>query len=284
MQVIDDTRSDLDRLIAADFGVSSTRDIQTEFINWLHFRGRRVPRLPRRVLISRETQRHLIQYPAIEKIRLALEVGGDVEPWLNRIHPDGRANYRTDMMFNDWQIIHFHLGSIFQSPTMIRRTGPLLFVHITGAEATILDVQPHGSWTMISLLENLLRTNPTALERYEARGVTPTRLSNDDYKRVRAGPGNVAIEVGGRAFFVGGGMVASGHASRLWRYHDQFFLMIEKIHKDFESDRIDQNLKLAIYSRLGIPVLLGAHYCDGAMAIIDKNRSGLVLYQMNPIE
>lgn len=284
MLVINDTQSDLERLIAADFGISSARHFQTDFINWLHFRARRVPRVPRRVLISREIQHHLIQHSAIEKICLALETGGDVDPWLSKKTLKNKGNCRTDMMFNDWQIQHFHLSSVFQSPTVIRRTKLLLFVHITGEEATILDVQPHGSWTMVALLENLLRTNPTALERYEARGITPNCRSDAEYKKFRDSGYNVALEVGGRTFLVGGGRAASGHAWRLLCYRTVFLKTIQKFQKDFRSDQIEPHLKPAIYSRLGIPVRLGADYRDSGMAIIDKNRPGLALYEMKPLE
>lgn len=284
MQVVDDTQKDLERLIATDFGVSPTGDFQTDFVNWIHFRARRVPRLPRRVFTSQEVMLHHIQYPAIEKIRLALMAGGDVGPWLSEKTHKDKANYRADMMFNDWQILHFHLGGVFQSPTKIRRTGPLLFVHITGDEATLLDVQPHGSWTMTALLEILLRTNPTGLERYEGRGITPMRLSDDQYKNLRANGANTAIEIAGRAFMPGGGRLLSGHAMRLYSYRDWFFGMIEKFQQDFRADVVEPRLKPVIYARLGIPVRLGAYYDDRGMAIIDKNRSGLVLHQMKPLE
>jgi hypothetical protein len=172
----------------------------------------------------------------------------------------------------------------FNSPTVIHRTGPLIFVHITAEEATLLDVQPHGSWTMMELLETLLRTNPPGLERYEGRGITPRRLSDEQYKNLRAKHCNVAIEIAGRAFMPGGGMLASGHASRLYLYRDWFFRMIEKLQHDLGADLVEPHLKPAIYARLGVPIRLGAYYDDRGLAIIDKNRNGLVLHQMKPLE
>jgi uncharacterized protein YeaC (DUF1315 family) len=47
---------------------------------------------------------------------------------------------------------------------------------------------------------------------------------------------------------------------------------------------IPQHLKPAIYAQLAEPVRLGAWYAGGALAMIDKNRNGLVLYQMRPVE
>jgi hypothetical protein len=285
VKVIDDTQRDLERLIAADFGVSPTGDYQADFVNWIHFRARRLPRLRRRVLISDEVKRSQLKFPAIEQIRLALQVGGDTGPWMSQKIQKDKTNHRADMMFNDWQIVHFHLGTFYQSPSAIRRSKPLLFVHITFDEATLLDVQPHGSWTMTALLEILLRTNPPGLERYEGKSVTPHRLTDDQYKNLRKRGANTFIEIAGRAFMSPGmGLLASGHSARLFFYCDNFFITLEALRHNFEADRVEPHLKSAIYGRIGVPVRLGAHYDDRGLAIIDKNRNGLVLHQMKPLE
>lgn len=150
VRVIDDTKADIERLIAADFGNSASGDYQSDFVSWLHYRARRMPRLHRKVFLSQEIKLHLASYPAIGKIRSNLEQGGNLEPWL-RIEKR-KPDHRADMMFNDWMIQHFHLGEVYQSPSVIKRTGQLLFAHIRADEATLLDVQPHGSWSMIRLL------------------------------------------------------------------------------------------------------------------------------------
>lgn len=110
------------------------------------------------------------------------------------------------------------------------------------------------------------------------------RLSDDQYKNLRANGGNSFIEIDGRAFMPGGGMLSSAHATRLYFYRDRFFIMAEKLQKDFEADWIEPNLRTAIYARLGMPVRLGAYYDHNGLAIIDKNRNGLVLHQMSPLE
>jgi hypothetical protein len=188
------------------------------------------------------------------------------------------------MMFNDWQIQHFHLGELFQSTSAVKRTRPLLFAHITAEKATLLDVQPHGSWSMIKLLEILLATNPTALEQYEARAVTPHRLTDEEYKNLRSINVNVALDVAGRAFMPGGGKLASGHAMRIYIYHDWFFRQVDHLQSTLSADIVEPRLRSAIYGRLGIPVRLGAYYDENGLAIIDKSRNGLVLHQMKLLE
>jgi hypothetical protein len=282
VRVIDDTKADIERLIAADFGKSTSEDYQSDFVSWLHYRARRMPRLHRKVFLSQEIKLHLPSYPAITKIRGNLEQGGNLEPWL-RIEKR-KPDHRADMMFNDWMIQHFHLGEVFQSPSVIKRTGPLLFAHISAEEATLIDVQPHGSWSMIRLLETLLATNPGALQQYEARGVTPYRLSDEEYKNLRSKNINVALDVAGRAFMPGGGKLTSGHAMRIYFYRDWFFRQLEHLQATLSAGVIEPHLRTAIYARLGVPVRLGVYYDDNGLAIIDKNRNGLVLHKMKPIE
>lgn len=284
MQVIDDTQQDLVRLMAIDFGTGRRSDFHNDLIEWLHYRARRVPMLPRHVHISSEILLQREAQPAIEQIRTELAAGKDVGPWLSERTRTRKADHRADMMFNDWQIVHFHLGRFFQSPTTVRRSGLLLYAHVSAEEATLLDVQPHGAWAQQALLEILLRTNPPALERYEARGVTPTRLTDEQYGNLRANGGNITIEIGGRAFMPGIGLMASGHAARLVAYRDWFLSMTDKLRRAFEAGCVDPRLKPAMYTRLGVPVRLGAYYDHYGLAIIDKNRNGLMLHQMKPLE
>ena len=46
-------------------------------------------------------------------------------------------------MYNDWQIIHFHLGEEYVAANKIERTDDLLFAYIGKDQAVLLDVKPH---------------------------------------------------------------------------------------------------------------------------------------------
>ena len=284
MQVIDDTLLDLDQLISKDFGNKRAGSVARDFVDWLHYRARRVPMLPRQVFVSREVSKHQRNLPAIEKIRSRLVAGLDVAPWLSARTLTHKNDHRADMMFNDWQILHFHLGGVYQAPTLIRRSGPLLYAHITAEQATLLDVQPHGAWTQTALLEILLSTNAPALERYEAFKVTPMRLTDEQYSTMRKRGTNSLIEIAGRAFMPGMALMSTGHAMRIEMYGNWFLRSVEKLRSELEANQIEQHLKRPIYERIGVPVRLGAYYDHGGLSIIDKNRHGLVLYQMKPLE
>jgi hypothetical protein len=283
MQVIDNTDGDLRALIGADFGSSGPSNLHQALIDWLHYKARRIPSIPRAVAVSTEVEALVPRYPAITQIERALRLGQDVGEWLSEDLTKRKRNHAADMMFNDWQIAHFHLGTFLQSPRVARRTGPLLFAHISGTGATLLDVQPHGAWTRTALLEILLRTNPSALG-HEMQKVTPQRLTGDQYKNLRANGTNSLIEIGGRAFMPGMALMCSQHAMRLVLYAEWFRRSVQNLKAKFEADQVPDQLKPAIYARLGVPIRLGAWYSDGALAIIDTNRNGLVLNQMKPVE
>src|ERR1700730_9531584 len=123
----------------------------------------------RTVTMSSEVQAKLNGYPAILRIRDELSQGKDVSPWLSDTVRKKPADPKADMMFNDWQIIHFHLGNLFTGKNKVGRTDELLFTFIGDAHAVLLDVQPHGSWAMRNLLRILLRVSPNDLARRELK-------------------------------------------------------------------------------------------------------------------
>lgn len=284
MKVIDETKEDIAKIIATDFGGSNKENFDDRFINWLHYRARRIPRIPRSVHLSREISDKINTLQTINKIHDAFQNGRAISPWLSDRIRKNKLDHKSDMMFNHWQISHFHLGSLFDTPNRIRRGQPLLYAHISTTDATFLDVQPHGAWTRKELLEILLRTNPSALEKHELRRVTPNQLTEDEYSKLRAKGGNTTIEISGRTFLPGLGITASGHALRIATYRTWFLRIVEKIRQDFEADQVAEHLKPVIYARIGTPVRLGAYYDDRGLVIIDKNRNGLALHQMKALE
>lgn len=199
-----------------------------------------------------------------------------------------KANHLADRLFNHWQLSHFHLGAVFVKPGAVSRRRPssLLFAYISAEEATLLDVLPHdGQWTRQHLLEILLRTNPAAMERWRYVGaINGSPLTDGQHENLRANGGNAAVVIAGKSFMPALGQTASGHAARLWLYHNHWDRMVDALRHDLEANQVAPHLKPVIFGRLGVPVRLGAYYEHGGMAIIDRNRNGLVLHQMKPLE
>ncbi|MDX5365947.1 MAG: hypothetical protein LPK88_05855 [Alphaproteobacteria bacterium] len=282
MKVLDETTRDLSKLIAADFGRCTEKEVRSHLLDWLHYKARNIPPLPRKLLVSDEVVAHSKTIPSIERICENLRYGVEMSPWLsNRIRLQ-KANHRADLMFNDWQIAHFHLGNIFETSSRIRRTAALLFAHITAEKVTLLDVQPHGSWSRTKLLEILLKTDPSA--GYQLNGISVERLSDREYQNLRVNGVNSAIKIGGKVFMPGLGITSSGHALRIVNYEMWFWRHVDFLTKQIAANAVDTRLKSVFLSTIGMPVRLGAWYDPSGLTIIDKNRGNLVLHQMKPIE
>jgi hypothetical protein len=144
MQLVDETESDLVQLIEADFGpIRGSGTFDKHFLSWLHYRARMIPQRPRNVTVSTEVNALASAYPAIRDIHRQLALGDDVSPWLSDRVRKRRQDHRADLMFNDWQIVHLHLGRFFEKPKKVKRSGPLLFAYIGRDTAVLLDVLPH---------------------------------------------------------------------------------------------------------------------------------------------
>jgi hypothetical protein len=286
--VIDETRRDIEEIISKDqnFGFPPQSDIDRAFLDWLHFRARRIPCRPRQVIISRQVQSKLAAYPAIDRIRSALRHGDEVSAWLSRKLISGARSPRSDMMFNDWQITHFHLSRVFSEPNMISGTRDLLFAHVTSQCVTFLDVRPHNVWAAQDFLRILLQTRPDAMDRMEVKGALPPYKSYTDDELLQARMGGVSvpiIAIDGRPFMLPG-IVSSGHAERIVRFYNSLERTIRFFIENTVQNKLDTTMELQIASLIGVPVRLGISFDPcGAFLIYDKNRN-LPIHQTGLLE
>jgi hypothetical protein len=271
--VIDETENDIAALIRNDFGYTPEhKDLNRAFLDWVHYRARRIPCRPRQVIMSREVQSKLSTYAAISRISSALRAGEDVSAWLSRKIETRMRSPRADMMFNDWQITHFHLGRVFVTPNMVGGTSDLLYAHVTAEYATLLDVLPHRSWVAQDLLRILLETRPEAMERMEQKNVTGQILTDDALFALRTKHTNVAIDVLGRAF-VPGGIMSSGHALRLFLFCNHLHITIANLKTQIETGAIERPLATRLAAQVGIPVRLGLSFdSTGTFTVYEKVR------------
>jgi hypothetical protein len=275
LQVVDETEADLRILIEKDFGALDPGvSVWDAALDWFHYKTRQIPQLPRRVIESNECARHRAAYRAIDTIAHELRTGGDLTPWLSGSIRKKKTDPKADLMFNDWQISHFHLGKVFATPDMIKRTSDLLFAYITSEKAVLLDVQPHdGSWTMQSLLRILLQTSPQDMEQKEATGMLGSNYTADEAYELRKAGVTVPFEVEGRLFFPPGlGVVTSGHATRLALYVNSLRRSVKDAKKAIESNTLPPTLMSKMAANLSLPVRLGLRFETGRLIFVDKCR------------
>ncbi len=284
VSVIDETRSDIAKIIARDFGQVAQSDICRTLLDWVHYRARRIPCHPRRVVLSREVQAKIGAYPAIKRIEFALTTGADVSAWLSRKIASHSRSPRADMMFNAWQISHFHLGQVFSNPNMVLGTNDLLYANVTAECVTMLDVRPHKNWTAQDLLRILLETRPEALEKMELKGITAAAWTDTELEALRSKGNSAPVAVAGRVFCPALGIATSGHAMRLNILCDGFWIAADTFKEAAKQNKLPRHLATQIASLMGVPVRLGAAFDPrGALSLYDKERR-LAIYQTRIFE
>lgn len=273
--VIDQTAEDFAALMSADWRRQVVPSQVEDLLgDWFSYRARSIPPAVRRVRISDAVRSKAATYPAISTIVSRLRSAGDVSPWLSDTIRKRRADPFADPMFNDWQVIHFHLGGVYAARDKIARTADLLFAYVTHDEAILLDVRPHGAWSEIALLKKLLDTAPEVMERYRLRGVLGvSKTSTDqDRGRLRHGGVNVPLEIDGKVFMApGSGVVASRHALRFVRLTQKWRDAIDDLTEQLRNGS-DADYARGLAGSLGIPVVLGVLCIGPWLHVYDRRR------------
>ncbi|WP_082513837.1 hypothetical protein [Methylobacterium sp. Leaf465] len=281
----DETTADLRSLIEADFGpLRADAELWRDVLyDWLNYRARLIPRQPREVIFSEQVKAHLSSQPAISEIAAVLRTGGDVSPWLSERVRRRKDDPKADLMFNDWQISHFHLGRVFDRPERVKRSGPLLFAYINPARAVLLDVQPHNSWAMQSLLRTLLHTSPADMNT-EIRGILPEPpMSDDQLLMLRKKGVNVTINIDGRPFLPPGlALATSGAAFRTVRLGDNVRIMLDEAREKLASNSLAPSQMAKVAGSIGVPVRLGLRFDGSTFYAHEKNRK-LDLIRSSPL-
>jgi hypothetical protein len=177
------------------------------------------------------------------------ESGQDLKPHLSTRIDD--ADYR-DLMFYDWGIFHFHLGTnpYPKRQGFVERTDDLLFAIADShtARMYLIDIHPHqGGFSNQDLLRILEENWPEILDPYTInRGVElPYNPSDSDIKRLRqAGIDPILQTPGGRVLTPrGGGITRAGNSRRIKTEADR----IKTDVRDFEEWFIQQPDSIAVY-------------------------------------
>ena len=286
MRLIDETTADITTLVEADFGPLPAGGLTDKtFVAWLHFRARCIVQRPRIVVQSAEVQALRSVHPGIPEISARLRIGADVSPWLSNTIRRRKSDIQVDLMFNDWQISHFHLGGVSRLTGIVKRgkkdaNEPLLYAFIGANHAVLIDVQPHGEWTRADLLRILLRTDPASMDT-EAIGVlpSPTPFTDEQRAGLRKKHSSTAVVIDGRSYFPPGmGLVASGAGVRFRILSDRIAGMVREVAQLVESNTLPPCLMQRVAGQIGLPVRLGIRFDQGVFRAYDKNRCLDLMY------
>jgi hypothetical protein len=203
-------------------------------------------RIPRTIVWTVRQSKELANKILPQEITLSLqqliekaESGQDLKPHLST--QSDNPDYR-DLMFYDWGIFHFHLGTNPHPKRQgfVERTGDLLFAIADPdtARMYLIDIHPHqGGFTNQDLLRIIDQNWPEIIEDYALQGVDEStyNASDSDIKRYREAGINPILQTPGDRFLrsMGGGITSAGNSSRIKTEADRIKTRVRKLEEWF---------------------------------------------------
>lgn len=174
--------------------------------------ARRVVSKPRTVHINNDIAVPENMKEGFDSLMDKFRNGADVNPHLSRFSAKTDSN---DMLFYDWNISHFHLGTSIESDGFIKRTGPLAYAVVKENDVYIIDVLEHGNWSEISLISIIDSQWPELIAGSRVQGTFEMVPTSDDIRDFRNAHVNVGITLpNGHSYIsIGGGFTTSGHSA-----------------------------------------------------------------------
>jgi hypothetical protein len=170
-----------------------------------------------------------------EQLQKKVTDGEDLRPHLSR----GHARLGTlDGLLNEWNVHHLHLGTAPspRDPSLIERSGPVLFARITGDDFYAINVYTHGDWEQTGVLESLHRNWPDTIKSYRIRGIQGEPLTGEQRRNLRkvnmqttttTADGTVYMAIGGGVASSGTSAEAVRRADMLWSDAEQLLIAVQ---------------------------------------------------------
>lgn len=156
--------------------------------------------------------------------------GEDLRPHLSR----GHAWLSTlDGLLNEWGVHHLHLGASPSSrdPSLIERSGPVLFARINPDDFYAINVYSHGAWEQTSVLESLHRNWPDTIKSYRLHGIQGEPLTEEQRRNLRKVNMQTATTTADGTVYmaIGGGVASSGTSAEAVRRADMLWSDAEQL-------------------------------------------------------
>jgi hypothetical protein len=183
--------------VDAELSAMATRDLLTIYGYWL---SRLISPQPRQVheskaLLANPLAAETRYAPGLHQIISRVTNGEDITPHLSkRIRtayqsssaPTLQRREDLDLMLSDWGIHHLHLSTEMDTDGFfVRRDGPLLFAAFRPADAYLIDIADHKSWTRADILRIIVEEWPDAGIVHKVEGLTSPSVSEAERQRLR---------------------------------------------------------------------------------------------------
>lgn len=160
----------------------SDDEVVTKYITYI----RECVVYPVTVIESKEVKSEIKNYPELvsgyNEIKDRLQKGEGVQPYLST----KADKLLFDGLYNDWQILHLHLGVVQDNKKYSKRSNLTLRMWVDNSKAYFICLEPHKSYTNSELFKIMYENWPEIIETHELKGITPDKeLSGDDIIKYR---------------------------------------------------------------------------------------------------
>jgi len=192
---------------------------ETLIKSWMQHRARLIPPRRRQVLLSDRAKADAIRFPVVYEIVDQVCRAGDATPYLSRdIFKNKGWNHTTDPLFSAFQLSHFHLGNFFTNPKMAFGTKELLFGTITRDHFRVIGVFDHDFGSE-ELLQEWIKSFPDDFLQLERMGKNGESFTFNKMRTFAKNGVNVSINVNGQTWMLKSGVTVGRHAGRILNYY-----------------------------------------------------------------
>ncbi len=233
--------ADVDRIalhLVEVYGLRFSQEVpslSSPLLRWLDFRMRYVSPTPRRVVLSDRFPKPGLPTnieAALAKFAELARSGGDLNPYqskgliLRNDHSSDNRLLRTDLLWADWNIHHFHLTeSIPAGDYFSARSDYLIFCIVEADAIGFIDVVAHPAGAGFSdhdLVEVAARSWPEYFDQYRLKTFTSERrLTKEDVHHLRKSGVNAPLVLNGDLYVNPGmGITSASTPVRVIKAHD----------------------------------------------------------------
>ncbi|AMA74132.1 hypothetical protein ACH33_15775 [Aneurinibacillus sp. XH2] len=230
------------------FSQDSSKD--SLIIKYFAYLRKKGGQIPRKVYKSKEFNCPPKHEKGLANLIHKLETGEDLAPYLSK--QVKKLNH--DGMFNDWGVLHFHLGEKMEGNSKyIERTGPLLYAVLRENAAYLINVLEHQNWTNRDILQTIYRNWPELISPYKIAGDVRLAYNYTEKQHQQLRNAGVVVmveleEENGEKFVVappGMGIVTSGHSMNDVKLYQREANLLRTIEDQIKNDiiSIEQAMK-----------------------------------------
>ena len=182
----------------------------------------------------------------LDGLEKAFSNGAEVWPWQSKLIDQPSFE---DGLFNDYRVVHFHLGSGTDKGGYISRTNELLFAVVDATSVYEIGIYAHGDWYELDILDIIDRNWPELLNAVTLQGVSDVKCptTREEVQILREGNVNSIMKLASGRIIAppGGGMATDGTSVEAVRGSDVWARVLrngENLIRDNIQDQVSKGL------------------------------------------